>query len=61
MLDREGVDGPEDLAVVGNADEVAARLASVAEAGATTVVASEFGHRDDRAATREALIAINGG
>jgi 5,10-methylenetetrahydromethanopterin reductase len=60
MLDREGVAGPEDLAVVGNADEVATRLAAVVDAGATTFVASEFGRRDDRAATREALIALNG-
>ena len=60
MLDREGLAGPEDLAVVGNADEVATRLAAVVDAGATTVVASEFGRRDDRAATREVLVELNG-
>jgi F420-dependent oxidoreductase-like protein len=58
MLDREGVDGPEDVAVVGGAEEVAARLAAVADAGATTVVASEFGPAEDRAATRELLRSL---
>lgn len=61
MLDREGLAGPEDLAVVGGPDEVAERLAEVADAGATTVVASEFGSADERAATRELLITLDAG
>lgn len=60
MLDREGLAGPEDLAVVGSADEVATRLQAVADAGATTAVASEFGSSDDRAATRAVLVELNG-
>jgi F420-dependent oxidoreductase-like protein len=59
MLDREGLSGPEDLAVIGGAGEVAERLGMAAEAGATTVVASEFGSADDRAETRELLISLN--
>ena len=60
MLDREGVAGPEDLAVIGGPGEVADRLGAVWDAGATTVVAAEFGSADDRAATREALRSLNG-
>ena len=60
MLDREGVVGPEDLAVIGGPGEVADRLGAVWDAGATTVVAAEFGSADDRAATREALRSLNG-
>ena len=58
MLDREGVAGPEDIAIIGSADEVAARLAGVDAAGATTFAASEFGTPDERAATRELLISL---
>jgi F420-dependent oxidoreductase-like protein len=61
MLDREGLDGPEDLAVIGSAGEVAERLAGTADAGATTVVAAEFGTRDDRATTRELLTSLAAG
>ena len=60
MLDREGLAGPEDLAVIGGPEEVAERLGAVHAAGATTVVASEFGSAEDRAATRQLLIAVNG-
>jgi 5,10-methylenetetrahydromethanopterin reductase len=55
MLDREGMAGPEDLALVGPADAVAGRIAEVADAGASTLVAAEFGTRDEQAATRELL------
>ena len=37
MMDREGVAGPEDLALIGSADQVAERLGAVADAGATHV------------------------
>lgn len=58
MLDREGAAGPEDVALIGSADQVAERLAGAFEAGATTVVANEFGTPDERAATREALATL---
>jgi alkanesulfonate monooxygenase SsuD/methylene tetrahydromethanopterin reductase-like flavin-dependent oxidoreductase (luciferase family) len=58
MLDREGMAGPEDLAFVGSADAVAARIAEVEGAGATTLVAAEFGTDDEKAATRELLISL---
>ena len=59
MLDREGMDGPADLAFVGSADAVASRVADVEAAGATTLVAAEFGNPDERAATRALLKAMN--
>ena len=60
MLDREGMAGPEDLAMIGSADAVAARIAEVDASGATTFVAAEFGTPDEQAATRELLTSLNG-
>lgn len=58
MLDREGIDGPADLAIIGSAAEVADRINGFGDAGVTTFAASEFGTSDERAATREALRAM---
>ena len=56
MLDREGLQAPEDLAVIGDEDAVRARLAHFAAAGVTDLAASEFGQGDDeRRRTRELL------
>jgi 5,10-methylenetetrahydromethanopterin reductase len=56
MLDREGVDGPADVAIVGSATEVRDRIADLAEAGVTDFAASEFVlNADERQATREVL------
>ena len=60
MLDWEGMEGPADLAFVGSADAVASRIAEVDTAGATTLVAAEFGLDDEKAATRELLKTLNG-
>ena len=60
VLDREGMAGPEDLAMIGSADAVAARIAEVDASGATTFVAAEFGTPDEQAATRELLTSLNG-
>jgi F420-dependent oxidoreductase-like protein len=59
MLDREGVEGPAELAVVGSAAYVTERLEEMAAAGATTIVAAEFGNPDERAATRALLKSLN--
>jgi F420-dependent oxidoreductase-like protein len=59
MMEREGVDGPAGIAIVGDADAVTERLAGLAEAGATSIAASEFGTPDDLAATRELLVSLN--
>jgi F420-dependent oxidoreductase-like protein len=43
MLDREGLEGPADLAIVGDEDEVAAGLERFAAAGVQDFLAVEFG------------------
>ena len=56
MLDREGVDGPADVAIVGSADEVNEGIAVLAEAGVTDFAASEFVlDAEEREATRDLL------
>jgi F420-dependent oxidoreductase-like protein len=58
MLDREGASGPEDIAVIGSAAEVADRLTGVSESGVTTIAASEVGDPDELAATRDVLVSL---
>lgn len=56
MLDREGADGPADVALVGSANEVRAGIASMRDAGVTDFVAVEFSTDEPTAtATRELL------
>jgi len=56
MLDREGVDHPGDVAIVGSEEEVAAQLADLAEAGVTDFAALEFGTTADEFARTRALL-----
>ena len=58
MLDREGYDGPADIAIIGSAGEVTDRIGQLAETGVTTFAASEFGSRDQREATRDLLVGM---
>lgn len=51
MLDREGAEGPGDVAIVGDEERVAAQLNRLAEAGATDFAASPFGPTEDVART----------
>ena len=56
MLDREGLDGPADLALVGDEKTVRADIERVAAAGATDFLAAEFGASDaETSRTRELL------
>ncbi len=55
MMDREGVAGPADLAVVGDEDTVAARLEELAAAGVTDFVAAQFMPDDEQGRTRRFL------
>jgi 5,10-methylenetetrahydromethanopterin reductase len=55
MLDREGAAGPADVAIVGDEPTVRSGLARLADAGVTDFVASIFGPRADRDATRALL------
>jgi 5,10-methylenetetrahydromethanopterin reductase len=60
MLDREGADGPADVAIVGDESAVGEQLDRMAEAGATDFLAAIFPVGDDGRAsvarTRELLI-----
>ncbi|MFT5530086.1 MAG: 5,10-methylenetetrahydromethanopterin reductase [Candidatus Poriferisodalaceae bacterium] len=59
MLDREGAAGPEDVAIIGSAGEVADRLRAIGDSGATEFSAVEFvTNPDDAAATRECLRSL---
>lgn len=59
MLDREGMSGPEDLAIIGDEEAVAARIRDVAHAGATDFAAAEFGHGDEeQTRTRDLLRSL---
>jgi alkanesulfonate monooxygenase SsuD/methylene tetrahydromethanopterin reductase-like flavin-dependent oxidoreductase (luciferase family) len=58
MLDREGAEGPSDIAVVGTEDEVVSRLDRLAEAGATDLVASVFGSAEERQRTVALLASL---
>jgi F420-dependent oxidoreductase-like protein len=51
MLDREGAEGPADVALVGDEQAVAAQISALDEAGATDFLAAPFGSADDRART----------
>jgi len=55
MLDREGVGGPADVAVVGDEEAVAAVLERLAAAGVSDFVAAPFGSSDEIAVTRRLL------
>jgi F420-dependent oxidoreductase-like protein len=58
MLDREGAEGPADVAIVGDAGAVEKGVRELADAGVTDFVASIFGNRDERARTRELLQSL---
>ena len=58
MLDREGYEGPGDIAIVGGEAEVTDRIAALVGAGVTTFAASPFGSRDERARTNELLVSL---
>ena len=58
MLDREGVSGPEDVAIIGSEAEVADQLRDLDAAGTTDFAPIEFGaDPDEQARTRAVLKA----
>lgn len=57
MLDREGAEGPADVAIVGTAEEVREQVAATFDAGATEFVAVPY---RDRERTLEALQPLLG-
>lgn len=59
MLDREGLEGPADLAIIGDEDTVAGRIRDFADAGVTDLAASEFASSgDERTRTRALLRSL---
>ncbi|MEX0846543.1 MAG: LLM class F420-dependent oxidoreductase [Ilumatobacteraceae bacterium] len=56
MMDREGVDGPKDLAIVGTEAEVRDQLAEVAAIGVTDLNAGAFPGNPDEAERTRALL-----
>ncbi|MBC8195791.1 MAG: TIGR03564 family F420-dependent LLM class oxidoreductase [Acidimicrobiia bacterium] len=56
MLDREGVDNPGQVAVIGSEDEVTSQIAELERAGATDFTALEFGRSTDEFARTRALL-----
>ena len=59
MMDREGVDGPAGIALVGTQDQVLERINEFGTAGSTQFNAVPFGTADEQAATRQALMLAN--
>jgi 5,10-methylenetetrahydromethanopterin reductase len=55
MLDREGAEGPADVAIVGDEDAVGAMLDRLAKVGTTDFVASIIGGSEERDRTRAVL------
>ncbi len=56
MLEREGVNSPEDLILAGSEGEVTDRLHELAAAGVTDFAASEFGRGEEEKARTRALL-----
>jgi len=60
MLDREGAEGPADVALVGEEDAVRDQLEGLAEAGATDFLAIPFRvHGDDGALARTRALLVS--
>jgi 5,10-methylenetetrahydromethanopterin reductase len=55
MLDREGAEGPADVAIVGDEDEVAGQIEELAKIGVTDFAAATFASGDDGIRTRNVL------
>jgi F420-dependent oxidoreductase-like protein len=55
MLDKEGADGPADVAVVGDEEHVASRLRHLGDIGATALSLPVFGSPEERGRTMALL------
>ncbi len=58
MLDKEGAQGPADVAIVGDEATVAKQVQRIADIGVTDFAAAEFGSKEERARTREMLRSL---
>ena len=60
VLDREGVEGPGDVSIVGNEVEVTGQLKHLESVGMTEFIAIPAGNEVDKARTREHLATLVG-
>jgi len=60
MLDREGVAGPADVAIVGSPSEVADQVRRLSDIGATDFCGAPFGSGDEIRATIDTLAGLTG-
>ncbi|SDX10357.1 F420-dependent oxidoreductase, MSMEG_4879 family [Saccharopolyspora shandongensis] len=60
VLDRQGLAGPEDVAVIGDEAAVERALRRYAAAGATELIAAPFGTDEEQRRTRRLMAALNG-
>jgi 5,10-methylenetetrahydromethanopterin reductase len=60
MLDREGAEGPGDVAVVGDEDTVGAAIGGLADDGVTDFNAALYGSEEDVARSRSVLRELSG-
>ena len=58
MLDREGVEGPADVAIVGDEGAVASQVRALLDIGATDFVGAPFGSADQRERTLTLLASL---
>ena len=58
MLDREGAQGPADVAIVGDESAVVKEIDAMTEAGASDFVAAVFGSSSERQATLDMLTGL---
>jgi alkanesulfonate monooxygenase SsuD/methylene tetrahydromethanopterin reductase-like flavin-dependent oxidoreductase (luciferase family) len=58
LLDEAGFDGPADVVIAGDEEEVARRIRALADVGATEVLASPIGNRAERQETLRVLGAL---
>ena len=58
MLDKEGAQGPGDVAIVGDEATVVAGIRAMADAGTTEFVGAVFGDEPTMARTREVLLGL---
>jgi F420-dependent oxidoreductase-like protein len=61
VLDREGAAGPGDVAIVGDDEAVSRQIGTLAEVGATELLAAPFGTGEDRNRTVTLLAELAGG
>jgi alkanesulfonate monooxygenase SsuD/methylene tetrahydromethanopterin reductase-like flavin-dependent oxidoreductase (luciferase family) len=60
MLDREGVDGPADVLLVGDEDTVAQRIDQLRDTGVTDLMLAPIGTAADQERTMEFLTMRHG-